>query len=184
MGLIAKYRAKKRRAGLAGVLYVATVEQSRSPGFYTDLGAPDSVDGRLDMIILHVMLLIRRLRGEGEEAAAISQEVLNLMFADMDRNFREMGIGDMSVGKHVKKVAKAFYGRAEILENGLDAGPGELSQSIIGTLYRSVDNAEAKAGAVAGYVIAADRTLQQQPIEKLFGGHIDFSAALIQYPVT
>ena len=40
----------------------------------------------------------------------------------MDRNLREMGVGDMSIGKHVKKAAKAFYGRAETLESGLDAG--------------------------------------------------------------
>ena len=73
MGLIASYRAMKRRADHANALYLAMVEQSRVPRFYTELGVPDTVDGRFDMIILHVMLVIRRLREEGEEARALAR---------------------------------------------------------------------------------------------------------------
>lgn len=182
MGLIASYRAMKRRADHANALYLAMVEQSRVPRFYTELGVPDTVDGRFDMIILHVMLVIRRLREEGEEAAGISQELLNLLFADMDRNLREMGVGDMSIGKHVKKAAKAFYGRAETLESGLDAGSAELMTSLRATIYRSVERADDHATILAGYVAAADRHLKNQPIAGFLAGKIDFYRAPVQSP--
>lgn len=178
MGFFDRYRAKKQAAEKASALYVKVVEQSRLPRFYIDHGVPDSVDGRFDMIIVHVMLLIRRLRGHGKDASDLSQEVLNLLFGDMDRNFREMGIGDMSIGKHVKKVAKAFYGRAEVIEEGLDKGAEDLASGLLETLYRSVENAEKNAADVAAYVIATDQHLAGQPLERILAGEVQFSAAV------
>lgn len=162
-------------AGIANALYLRLVEQSRTPRFYIDLHVPDTVDGRFDMIVLHVMLVTRRLRGQNEEAAVVSQEVLNLLFADMDRNFREMGIGDMSIGKHVKKVAKAFYGRAEILENGLEAGPGELADALGETIYRAVEDAKAHTEAMATYIAETDAFLAEQQLSDLLEGQLDFA---------
>ena len=177
MGFFERFRTRKRYLNAADTLYLATVEQSRTPTLYTDLGVPDTVDGRFDMIILHVMLLIRRLRGGGEAAGIVSQEVLNLMFADMDRNFREMGIGDMSIGKHVKKTAKAFYGRAEILEQGLEAGQDELCQALKETVLRSIESPEKKATALVNYVTATDASLENQTIECIVSGVLSFDIA-------
>lgn len=175
MGLFDSLRRKRHTAAIANDLYLKTVEQSRSPGFYTELGVPDTVDGRFDMIILHIMLVVRRLRGQSKEAVAVSQEILNLMFADMDRNFREMGIGDMSIGKHVKKVAKAFYGRAEILEAGLESNHGALVEALINTIYRSVDEPHPYAETMATYVADTDTILTGQALSDLVSGQLDFS---------
>jgi len=168
-------RSKKRKLARANAIYLAAVQQSRHPLFYTDYGVPDTVDGRFDMIVAHVMLIIRRLRGEGGEAADMSQLVLNLMFDDMDRNFREMGIGDMSIGKHVKKTAKAFYGRADIIETGLESGQDELCNALLETVFRSTRHAEDSGKKLASYLINVDAYLKGQAGEFLLQGDVSFT---------
>ena len=76
-------------------LYDTIVAQSRLPAFYQAGGVPDSVDGRFDLIVLHAVLVTRRLGGAGEPGKALAQELFDLMFADMDRSLREMGVGDL-----------------------------------------------------------------------------------------
>lgn len=176
MGLFDTFRAKKRHDNVASQLYVASVDQARSPAFFTEMGVPDSVDGRFDLIILHTMLLIRRLRKQGAEAAGISQALLNLMFADMDRNLREMGVGDLSVGRQVKKMAKAFYGRSDVVEKGLDDSAGTLATALKETVYRSAEADPAQINALAAYMMAADAGLKAQPTETVTAGNVVFDA--------
>ena len=174
MAFFDRFREKRHHADIASALYLTTVQQSRLPRFYLELNVPDTVDGRFDMIVLHVTLLIRRLRGEGKLAVAVSQELLDLLIADMDRNFREMGIGDMSIGKHVKKVAKAFYGRAEILESGLETGADAVASGLLETLYRTIESAKEPAKILATYVIGTDQHLANQSSDCILAGHIRF----------
>ena len=101
-----------------------------------------------------------------------------------------MGRLNMKIGKisqiaiSVKslEVAKAFYGRAETLESGLDAGSAELMTSLRATLYRSVERADDHATILAGYIAAADRHLKNQPIAGFLAGKIDFDSAPVQSP--
>ncbi len=181
MGFFDSYRARKRQVGHANALYLAAVDQSRQPIFFTDYKVPDTVDGRFDMIIVHVMLLIRRFRGAGDEAASLSQDILNLMFDDMDRNFREMGISDLSIGKHVKKTAKAFYGRAEMIEAGLDSDIDSLASTLLETVYRSNEQVESLSSELASYLSRTDTQLKQQSIDSLVQGEITFT---VPGPVT
>ena len=110
--ITARFTAARRRRARAQSIYAEIVEQSRLPTFYTALRAPDSIDGRFEMLILHVILLVRRLKREGEVGRFLGQSVVELMFADMDGSLREMGVGDLGVGKRVKAMARAFFGRA------------------------------------------------------------------------
>ena len=89
------------------VVYGSLIKKSRETVFYRDYGVPDTIDGRFDMIIIHAMLVFRRLRNRGEQAEIMSQNIFDLMFQDMDRSLREMGVGDLSVSKQIKKMAKA-----------------------------------------------------------------------------
>lgn len=185
MGLLDIFSSKKRYSDVAAKLYVAGVDQARSPGFFLEMGVPDSVDGRFDLIILHTMLLIRRLRANGADAAAVCQALLNLMFADMDRNLREMGVGDLSVGKQVKKMAKAFYGRSETWEIGLDDDVTSLAKAFEQTVYRSVAPETAKADGLAAYTLEADAGLKAQSLEGLLDGVVSFiPVSLKQAPVS
>lgn len=118
-------RAARRERG--DKLYAAIVAQARSESFYRDCGVPDTVDGRFDLIVLHTYIVLDRLRAEGEAGRKLSQQLFDTLFDDMDRSLREMGVGDLSVGKHVKRMASGFYGRMKAYDEaraGRRRGPG------------------------------------------------------------
>src|ERR1041385_4793859 len=122
----------------AEALYLGLVRQARQPAFYARCGVPDSVDGRFDMITLHMALLLLRLKAEGPAAADLGQALFDTLFADMDRSLREMGVGDLGVGKRVKEMGKAVYGRLAAYEAGLAGAPGELEAALTRNLYGTV----------------------------------------------
>ena len=111
-------RGRYERTGF--VLYTTAVAAARDPYFYAELGVPDTLDGRFDLVGLHAALLIRRLRALPAPGAAISQAVFDAMFSDMDINIRELGAGDVTVARNVRAMWEAFHGRATAYE----AGPG------------------------------------------------------------
>ncbi len=140
-------------------LYGAIVAQARSPAFYRDYGVPDTVGGRLDMIMLHLVLLLARLRGESEAAAALGQDVFDAFCRDIDDNFREMGVGDLAVPREMRRVGEAFYGRAAAYEQALAAGDDDL----VAALTRNVfGRASPGARRLAAYVRETVRVLAAQ----------------------
>ena len=126
-----RWRRDGARRDAVHRLYAAVVEQSRQPTFYADWGVPDSREGRLEMLNLHAMLLMRRLRSEGHEGRAVAQALFDLMFLDLDRHLREWGVGDLSVGKHVKKLAQSFFGRAAALDPLLTTRDGAGIEEVL-----------------------------------------------------
>jgi cytochrome b pre-mRNA-processing protein 3 len=160
----------------AARLYAAIVGQARRAAFYVDHEVPDTVDGRFDLIVLHVMLVMRRLRREGAEGQHAAQELFDYMFKDMDRSLREMGVGDMGIGKHIKKMAKAFYGRAHTCEVALDSTAGGLESALMATLYRARAPADGVAERVARYLRAADTALTVSPADDVRGGQMAWPA--------
>lgn len=96
--------------------YQAIVAAARQPAFYMQCDVPDTPQGRFEMVMLHSWLVIDRL---AEEDPEFTQNLFDLMFADFDMNLRELGVGDMGVGKRVKGWASAFYGRAAAYKAGL-----------------------------------------------------------------
>jgi cytochrome b pre-mRNA-processing protein 3 len=108
-------------------LYEAIVAAARRPLAYAEWGVPDTLDGRFDMIALHMFLVLDRLKGEDR---AFRQELVDEFFRDMDRSLRELGVGDLSVGKKVRKMAEAFYGRLAAYDKALAGAPAELEESL------------------------------------------------------
>ncbi len=164
-------------------LYSRIIEQARHPMFYAALGVPDTVDGRFDMIVLHAMLVLRRLRGQGDAAERRGQELFDLMFKDMDQSLRESGVGDMSVGKHIKRMAQAFYGRAESAEKGLDAVIADsastaLEQALLANVYRKAPPPAAVLKAMQAYLLRADRHIAAQNAADLVAGQVDLKVAV------
>jgi cytochrome b pre-mRNA-processing protein 3 len=177
-GLLSRLSALWRRdraiSGKADALYGALVAQARQPEFYADLGVPDTVDGRFDMIMLHLSLLLRRLRGDDE---ALAQAVLDTTFDDMDRNLREMGAGDLGVGRRVKAMARAYFGRFEAYDAALDAGDGD---GLAAALARNVQPAEGLAAAkrLADYAARAEAALAGQSTAAFQSADIHFPPVL------
>ena len=115
---------KPRPAKAAGAkLYASAVAQARSPAFYRDFGVRDSMEGRFELFSLHVIFLIERLKGQGDSAAETSQAVFDSYVKGLDDAFREIGVADTSVGKKMKKLAGAFYGRLKTYDDACRTRP-------------------------------------------------------------
>lgn len=154
-------------------LYGAVVAQSREPDFYTVSGIPDTATGRFDLIALHGFLVMHRLKGAdgGSELARALSETL---VEDIDRNLREMGTGDLSVGRKVKQLTQGFYGRMEAYEEGLAAADAELEATVRRNLFGG--EAAAAVPQMAAYLRREARRLAEQPIDVLAQGIVRFGA--------
>ncbi len=159
-------------ADRAAEIHVALVNQARQPGFYGAGGVADTVDGRFELILLHATLVIRRLNAAGEDGRVLAQAVFDALFADLDRNLREMGIADLRVGRRVKNLAKAFYGRSKAYEEGLAAGRDTLVEA----LRRNLLDGPA-AGPLADYALREAAGLAAQSDAELIAGLPKFGPA-------
>ncbi len=180
------FRRSETRATIER-LYGAIVAQARQPAFYTDFCVPDTVEGRLELMMLHTFLLCRRLSGGTPAERAASQEVFDLFLADLDRTLREMGIGDLSVPKKMKKIGRAFYDRTAAYDAALaDPAHGELARAELArVLARNIferyegatpAGAAAAMAALADYVRASEAALAAQPPEAFLRGEAAFPA--------
>jgi len=141
-------------------LYGAIVAQARAPEFYADYGVPDTVEGRFDMVVLHVYLVFRRLAEAGEAARGRGQEMFDLFIEDMDASLRELGVGDLSVPRRVRAMAEGYYGRAGAYDAALIAdGDDKLAAALLRNVYAGNENAEAGARRLARYVRHAEKRL-------------------------
>ncbi len=155
-------------------LYEAIVAAARHPVFYARWGVADTLDGRFDMIVLHAFAVLERLKGE---APQLRQRLVDELFADMDRSLREMGVGDLSVGKKVRVMAEVFYGRVSAYEAALNGEPSGLDAALERNLFPD----GAPDGAVerlAGYVRAMRAKLGATPPDLMAAGRVEFAEPL------
>ena len=158
----------------AARLYDAIVAQARQPEFYATGGVPDSVDGRFEMITLHTYLVLRRLRAAGETGEPLAQALVDVLFSDMDASLREMGAGDLGVGKRVKQMATAFYGRVAAYETAEKAG--DMPQALARNLFGTAAPRREQLGAMTRYVDTAGSALSGQPLADIEAAKLAFPA--------
>lgn len=155
--------------------YIATVEQARRPMFYAVWGVPDSAIGRFDVIALHCFLVLHRLKGEAA-AQKFSEAFCETLFDDMDRNLREMGVGDLSVGKKVRKLAEGFFGRAAAYEIAVVGDDDRLCDALIRNLYAEDGPDRDTLLQIADYVRRSVAVLASQDLAALTEGRIEFAS--------
>lgn len=167
-------------ADIAASLYRAAVTQARQPDFYVGYGVPDTVDGRFELVALHVFLVLHRLKGGGEAADRLGQVLFDLMFADMDQNLREMGAGDLGVGPRVKFMARAFYGRIAAYQDGLaEESDRTLNAALRRNLYGTAPSpSDAAMAAMANYLRRGVGQLEAATIDDLLAGRVTFPTPL------
>ncbi len=168
----------RRRRGMsqpATGLYSSIVEQSRDPAFFCDLNVPDTILGRFEMIALHAFLVFRRLRDAGGEGRELAQLTHDLMFADIDRSLRELGIGDMGIGKRVKSLARNLYGRIAAYDEGLGSDEAVLVEALRRNVYATMESVgNEKIALLAVYLRREAEALRMQTDEALLSGQVSF----------
>ncbi len=147
---------------------------SRNPEFYMALKVPDTLDGRFDLLALHVFLVVRRIKSR-EKGFELARQLPEKMLGEIDRALREHGISDMGVPRRVKTMGRAFLGRATAYENALNASDREKLEDV---LCRNLfSDAEAEPGIIsrfADYVLAAEAHLDGLAYDDIFSGNVSF----------
>jgi cytochrome b pre-mRNA-processing protein 3 len=173
MSFLAFWR-RHERAGY--MLYGAAVRAARDPYLYVGLGVPDTLDGRFDLVGLHAFLLMRRLGSLEPPGPELAQAVFDAMFSDMDVNLREMGVGDLSVGKRVRAMWEAFHGRAVAYERAMQAADiSALTAALVRNVWRGAD--APRAGDLARLAMAQDAHLASQDPAGFAAGRAEFLPA-------
>lgn len=163
--------AKKKK--MAQSLYRKAVLHARRPEFYDRMGVPDSVDGRFDMITLHVILIMLCLSHDST-GAKVNQALFDVMFQDMDKALREMAIGDLSVPKHMKRMMNGFNGRLQNYRQALEED-GALNEVLLRNVYGSAeDPSAAQVADMAEYVRHAYDFLKEAGSKKILDGTGDY----------
>jgi cytochrome b pre-mRNA-processing protein 3 len=152
----------RRGNGIAPFLYGVIVAQARTPFLYAGLGVPDSVEGRFEMVVLHLVLLTRRLKIGGEAGREAGQGAFDLFCRDMDNSLREMGVGDLKVPRRMREVGEAYFGRAAAYEPGLASASADLLTEAVARTVFAGDSSAGGARMLAAYSIAAAESLISQ----------------------
>ncbi len=157
--------SRHKRAGRA--LNAAITEQARAPLFFRDLAVADSFDGRFDMVALHAWLVLERLEAMGERNTA--QAFTDALFIGFDEALRDQGAGDMGIGRRMKSIADAFYGRLKAYGEAQDAEA--LSAALLRNVYRGNADHASQAAVLANYAMAARAAVAS---ENIADGSVDF----------
>ncbi len=158
-----------REARLAAELYALAVAAARRPALYRDLGVPDTLDGRFDMVAVQVFLLLDRLKDEAS-ARRLSRLIAESFFSDMDRSLREMGVGDTGVPRRVKLMAQAYFGRIAAYGSAFPAGDAAVQAALLRNVYRGVAPAGDRLALLAAQLRHEARCLADMPLATIRAG--------------
>ncbi|GHC79742.1 ubiquinol-cytochrome c chaperone [Limoniibacter endophyticus] len=171
----------QRRASnekIVEALYEAIVAAARQEPFYAQAQVPDIPLGRYEMLSLHMLLFLRRMKRETDPAAQeLTQAVVEEFFKDIDHSLRELGIGDSSVPKRMKKLARMFYGRGESYGAALEDNDIEGMTRALKRNIRPDDEKWPQAPALTQYAFAAVRNLDEQSAAQIVRGRLVFPDA-------
>ena len=150
--------------------YEAIVAAARHPVFYAEWGVADTLDGRFDMITLHIFLVLDRLKGTEQ---AFRQQLVDEFFRDMDRSLREMGVGDLSVSKKVRKMAEVFYGRVAAYDKAVTETGDALTAAVSRNVFPEGDGGIG-AERLSAYMLRQRAHLALQQPQRIAAGTVSF----------
>jgi cytochrome b pre-mRNA-processing protein 3 len=166
------FQQRKRNRWAVDKLHNSIQVQALRPDFYYDGGARDNFSGRFEMTSLHAALVFRRLRTAGGAGKELAQECFDALFDGFDEALRDIGTGDLSVGKKIRKMGEAFYGRAKAYDEALaaDALPEALPEALVRNLGLNDDQGD----RFARYVRIVEDTLTRHSNEQLLQGEVNW----------
>jgi cytochrome b pre-mRNA-processing protein 3 len=164
---------RRMRPDTISSLYGMIVAQARLPCFYREYAVADTVNGRFDLLVLHLAAVLDRL-GEEAELRELGQALFDRFCQDMDHNLREMGIGDLSVPKEMQRMGEAFYGRAQAYKAALVASAQDaLVEALTRNIYGGAPPTEAAPVRLAASMREAVRVLKTQPAAGFLSGALE-----------
>jgi cytochrome b pre-mRNA-processing protein 3 len=166
---------RRKREETIDRLYGVIVAHARLPVFYRTLAVPDTIEGRFDLLVLHVHLLFRRLAHADETIRSVGQSVFDRFIEDMDDSLRELGVGDLTVPKRMRAMGVAFYGRAAVYDAALgEPGDDALAAALMRNVYGNNSGAETNVQRLARYVRKAASALAAQDASTIASGVVEF----------
>ena len=164
---------QRRQASNAERLYADVVRLARNPAFFDTYGVADDVDGRFDALSLIVALVMRKLKTLDDDGKALSQQLFDSMFADMDLSLREMGAGDIGVSKRVRAMAEAFMGRLESYVDAIDNNDKKsFSAALKRNLFRGNGTIDPLGNGLVDYLFALVKEIDNLPKDKVLAGKL------------
>ena len=172
------FKRKKANRALVEAQYARLTQAARSPVFYSEMGAPDTVIGRFEMITIHLVLYLRRTANAGPAVKGIAQDIVDAFFEDVDHSIRELGVGDMGVPKRMKKFARMFYGRVKSYGQALDDHDGAaLAEALRRNIHPDDPGVAEPMRALSDWMMLAAKQLEETPEETLATGRLAFPSA-------
>ena len=171
------YNKKKRMKHTAHEIYGSIVAQARMPVFYADWRVPDTVEGRFEMLVLHMALVICRLNhGMQDGPRQLGRLVAEAFIDDLDDSFREMGVGDLAVPKRIKKASEAYLGRLRAYGAALDNASLEtLANALTRNIAANDEIGPVGTQALADYMLRSSRALNNLAFDQMCCGPIEFA---------
>lgn len=157
-------------------LYTVVSGQARQPALYLEGGVGDTPEGRFELYVLHTVLVLHRLKGQGPQAAETAQALFDAFVKNLDLALRELGVGDLSVGKKMRKLGEAFYGRVKNYDEALALLPdqGPLQAVIARTVLADQQGADPRV--LSAYAVACADALAAQPLDEVLDSRLAWPA--------
>ena len=159
--------------GAAEGLHAWAVARARAPALYAEMGAPDTVEGRFELLTLQVLVMMDRLKSAGASAEALRQTLFDVYLSHLDGAMREMGVGDLAMGKRMRRLGESFYGRAKGFDLALESLPDLASFNALIARTVLAGTAAESAGALSRYVVNCRQHLAACADGDLLGGRVD-----------
>ncbi len=156
--------------------YAALTSAARLPLFYTDMDVPDTVMGRFEMLSIVMILFFRRTTASATSGQELAQEIVDAFFQDIDHSIRELGVGDQSVPKRMKKLAGMFFGRAEAYGAALAARDEALLAAALVRNIHPQEEAPPSMLALSRWMIKAEAALAVMPEDRIARGDLSMPA--------
>jgi len=169
------FHRRRQRKRTAQNIYGSIVAQARQPAFYAELRVPDTIEGRFELLVIHLFLAIEALRQAGKEGQDLSGDLVDMFAADMDATLREMGIGDLKVPKHMRSLAEVLHDRMGAYRAAVAEGTDALAPLLTRHVYRSAGEHGTTADRLARYMSASHAALTGGDGGDGSGAGIDFA---------
>jgi cytochrome b pre-mRNA-processing protein 3 len=155
------------------------VAQARTGVFYSDYGIPDTVQGRFELLVLHLVLVLRELNrhsrpprifGGWRRRESRGQLLFDTFCRDLDANLREMGVGDMGVPRRMRRFGEEFYGRQAAYQTALDGSDPQALENALARNIFDLDAVETRVIRLADYTRAASAQLEDSDVDAFASG--------------